>query len=441
MKRRGRGGERGVALPMALMMLMLLTTLMLAFSVLAQTEPVIAANHLRTAQARSLADSGFERAVWALTCGFNEFNTAGSCTNASRIAFPLPAPVPAPYDGTQFVSLTGGAVTLGGFVVTVVADPGGDPNVREITSVGWTPTNLGTDTHTKAHRKIQASVNVVPNLAINAPCAICVRGSLSVGGHTAINGTNTNTACGPNNKYGAFTKDGTSQSGNPTIVGGSGAAATGQDSTGASFDNFKFGPPSLNALKEAAKKNGTYYGPGYPNGTAASGTYDCKNIHFRSANKVNNGIVFVDTCDGSNPPVPTPTAQQSAVSAVMAAVQVDGNPFTGTPGTGPGSPTSSVAGEFTGWFIVNGSLQISGDMTLNGLVYSSNDFNYTGTGNGGIFGLAISQNAVDTSSTTIDSQTNGNSLINFDCAKASQPNVVPQGFQLVTGTYRELTGQ
>ena len=37
--------ERGVALPMALMILLLLTTLMLAFAVLSQTEPVIAANH------------------------------------------------------------------------------------------------------------------------------------------------------------------------------------------------------------------------------------------------------------------------------------------------------------------------------------------------------------------------------------------------------------
>src|SRR5256885_5925 len=52
--------ERGVAMPMAMMTLVLLTTLMLAFSVLSQTEPVIAANQMRVSQARALAGSRFE---------------------------------------------------------------------------------------------------------------------------------------------------------------------------------------------------------------------------------------------------------------------------------------------------------------------------------------------------------------------------------------------
>src|SRR5207245_3591029 len=58
--------ERGVALPMALITLVLLTTLMLAFAVLSQNEPVIAANQLRTSQARAMEESGFECAVWGL---------------------------------------------------------------------------------------------------------------------------------------------------------------------------------------------------------------------------------------------------------------------------------------------------------------------------------------------------------------------------------------
>ena len=59
--------ERGVALPMALMSLALLTTLMLALASLSRTEPVIAANHLRGSQARTLAESGIEYALWALS--------------------------------------------------------------------------------------------------------------------------------------------------------------------------------------------------------------------------------------------------------------------------------------------------------------------------------------------------------------------------------------
>src|SRR5436190_11163207 len=88
--------ERGVALPMALITLVLLTTLMLAFATLSQTEPVIAANQLRTSQARALAESGFEYAVWALSNG----NTPiGVARPAGTLANPLASsPAPAPFD-------------------------------------------------------------------------------------------------------------------------------------------------------------------------------------------------------------------------------------------------------------------------------------------------------------------------------------------------------
>src|SRR3989454_12348627 len=59
--------ERGLALPMAVLLLLVLTSLMLAFVSLAQTEPMIAKNHLLATQARAQAEAGFERAVWALS--------------------------------------------------------------------------------------------------------------------------------------------------------------------------------------------------------------------------------------------------------------------------------------------------------------------------------------------------------------------------------------
>src|SRR5688572_19933712 len=84
--------QRGVALPMALMALVIMTALVIAFSVLASTEPTIANNQLRVAQARALAEAGVERALWALTAG-----KTISPAPAGSIAIPMPSPVPAPY--------------------------------------------------------------------------------------------------------------------------------------------------------------------------------------------------------------------------------------------------------------------------------------------------------------------------------------------------------
>src|SRR5215470_10374493 len=115
--------ERGVALPMALGTLVVLTTLMLAFAVLSQTEPVIAANQLRVSQARAQAESGFEYAVWALGAGNVPAPPAGTIAN------PMPSsPAPAPFNGTVFKS----AGTTGGFLVTVTNDTAvpPDPDIR-----------------------------------------------------------------------------------------------------------------------------------------------------------------------------------------------------------------------------------------------------------------------------------------------------------------------
>ncbi|HET7340322.1 MAG TPA: hypothetical protein VFL90_02585 [Methylomirabilota bacterium] len=414
--------ERGVALPMALITLVLLTTLMLAFAVLSQTEPVIAANQLRVSQARSLAESGFEYGVWALSVGNSVAPPAGTIAN------PMPSsPAPAPFNGTTFVTLGG----TGGFLVTVINDPAGDPNVRRITATGWTPTNSVIDTHTKAHRTIRADVVVIPSLALNAPCALCVKGELSVGGHASINGTNNNSKCGGNNKAGTYTLGQTDTSGSASITGGSAASYPGcaapcgvaQNQPSSTFDKFTYSSTDLTALKLLAQKNGTYFGPGYSGATDASGhavagTYT-GSLSFNSSNKVANGIVFIDTTDGVN------LDPSGTNTNTLASLDIHGNPF--------------VAGDFTGMLVVNGSLSISGNMKMNGVVYAVNDLTYQGTGTGGIYGLAVSQNIRDTSATSIDTETGGNSLVNFDCDKASLQNLIPPGFVLVPGSYRELS--
>jgi len=406
--------ERGVALPMALGTLVVLTTLMLAFAVLSQTEPVIAANQLRVSQARAQAESGFEYAVWALGAGNVPAPPAGTIAN------PMPSsPAPAPFNGTVFKSNG----TTGGFLVTVTNDTAvpADPDIRVITSIGWTPTNSAVDTHTKAHRMIQAQVVGIPNIAGRAPCALCVKGELNVGGSASINGTNTDPNCGSNNKYGTFTEGLTSTNGSPSITGGAGGIAQNQGST--PFNNFLFRNPTLDALKALAKRNGTYFGPGFSgmvdtDGKAAAGTWT-GSLSFNSANKVANGVVFIDTLDGQN------LATSGSNTSTLAYLDIHGNPFR--------------SGDFTGYLIVNGSLQISGNMQINGLVYAVNDFSYNGTGTGAINGLAVSANIRDTSATSIDSDSTGNSRVNFNCANVTQPPFLGHYFSLVPGTYRELS--
>src|SRR5258708_19311172 len=96
---RRRGPEDGIALPMTLIILTLLTALTVAFLAFSATEPVIAMNQMTNAQARAIAESGIERALWALTKGTLAPGTLGSLPD------PLPALVPAPYTGSHYVAM------------------------------------------------------------------------------------------------------------------------------------------------------------------------------------------------------------------------------------------------------------------------------------------------------------------------------------------------
>jgi len=411
--------ESGVALPMAMIVLVALTTLMVAFAVLSQTEPVIAHNQLRVTQARAHAEAGFERAVWALSQG-----VIAPGTNAS-LAAPLPVPTPAPYDGSIFVANG----NTGGYVVSVTSpDPVDSPNARQITSTGWTPTNAVTDSRTKAHRRIQATVERLPAFAFETPCALCVKGDLGVGGNALVDGT-TDTSCG--NKKGSITSGRTDVSGSASIKGSDGNTTENQEGSdylqnqpADLFKGITLDAGNFKVLRELAKKNGTYFGPGYPDGTAAGSPSYTGSVTFNSSNKVKNGIVFIDTLSGTD----IPTAPASQNPADFASLSINGNPF--------------VSGAFEGWIIVNGSLSISGNMAINGLVYAVNDLTYNGTGTGEIRGLAISQNVRDTTATAIssdDTSTTGNSRIRFNCANLTPPAGAPIGFALVPGTYRELS--
>ena len=55
--------QRGIAMPMALLCLVILTSLMVAFVLLAQSEPDIANNHMMSARAPS------PKPAWNARCG------------------------------------------------------------------------------------------------------------------------------------------------------------------------------------------------------------------------------------------------------------------------------------------------------------------------------------------------------------------------------------
>jgi hypothetical protein len=385
--------QRGVALPMAMMALLVLAALVTAFSVLSASEPTIANNQLRTAQARAMAEAGVERAIWALS---NPTVTGG-------LADPLPSPVPAPYDGSQLVMLSVGAAQLGGFRVTVT--PAVLGTERNVAAVGWVPSE--SSTQTRAHQRITAQLAKLR--FIEPPCALCVRGDLDISGTSDIDARG-DTSCGA--KKGTFSTGSTTIQGNGSVYGADGNDTRNQatdmlvNQPVADFDAFAWTSADLDILKSIAKSRGTYY----------QGA-----VTFDAGNKLPDGLIFVDTTTGNNITDSTPDSE-------FASVSIHGNAGTG------------ANNSFRGWIVVNGSLTMSGNIQIDGLIYAVNDLYYSGTGTGRVTGAVMSQNVRDTSVTTVDTTAIGNSLINYNCsAVRTGGGQIPQGWFVKAGSYREVS--
>jgi hypothetical protein len=394
--------DRGVALPMALMSLALLVPLMLAFASLSVTEPVIAANHLRASQARALADSGLQYALWALS----------SPPERGGLASPLPAsPAPAPFDGQTLVAVG----MTGGFTVRVTNHAGGDPQVRTVTAVGWVA-GAG-EGAARAHRQVVADVVAVPDPGARAPCALCVRGALSVAGNVAVEGTNRDPACGGDTRYGAFSGGATMVTGPARLAGGAGGSA--QHQPASAFDAVTLSPAALEALRALAMRRGTYYGPGFPRGGTVSdggASWDGR-VVFDTDHPLRDGIVFIDTTDG-RPPGPGDPA------ATLAAARLEAGAL------------PAPDGVFHGWLVVNGSLDITAGLHARGLVYATDSLTYRAPGLGRIEGLAVAMSARDAAA-RLETVAGGGLSVTFDCRHAGGAGLVPRGFALVPGTYRE----
>ena len=401
--------QRGVALPMALLALLILSTLVIAFALLATSEPLIATNQKLVAQARAVTESGLEQAIWALN------NPA----DPNGLPTPLPGTVPAPYDGSAPIPISVNGTQIG--VVFVTVTNGINPNERNVVAVGWAPTNTGSGS--KAHQKIQATVSRFIFSATPPPAALTVQGQINITGNTNIDSRD-DTSCG--NKDGTWSVGSTAVGGSGDVYGADGNNTAGQSAPSgitdvkqnvptSAFDPFILKNQDLNTLKAMAKAAGTYY-----SGAGVS------SLTFNAGNLLPNGIIFVDTVSGLNVDV---NGANTTPTSDLASVSIHGN--------APADPS----GIFRGMIIVAGSLSISGDFHGRGLVYSVNDLVYTGTGTGLIEGAVMSQNIRDTSSTTIDTNTGGNSSIIYNCGYASNPGgQMSQGFTVQPGSYKEVSG-
>jgi hypothetical protein len=411
--------QRGVALPLAMLALVILSALIIGFSVLSASEPTIANNQLMVAQARSLAEAGIERAIWALN----------NPTDPNGLPASTPLPVSwtgsAPYDGSQLIVVSTGAVNVGGFRVTVTRDttPGLTVPQLVISSVGWVPND--TTTNPKAHQKVVVTVANPQFFFRDPPAALSVRGELQAGGNSTVD-SRADTSCGA--KSGTLTTGATSMNGNASDIWGADGndtrnqffdAANGSVPTSASdivqnvstssFDNYIWSDSDINALRLYAKAHGTYL--------QGSVTFD-------SGNQIPNGVVFVDTVDGTNitqegvtPPTPPSNFGTAAIH---------------------GNAAADASRIFKGILFVNGTLAIDGSFKMYGFAYAQNDISYHGVGTGGVWGAMMSRNIRDTSSTSIDSDLLGQSLINYNCAYARNGGgALLSKWSVVKGTYRE----
>lgn len=398
--------QRGVALPMAFLTMLILSALIIAFSMMAASEPLLANNQLQVAQARAVAESGVEKAVWALN---NPGNPAG-------IPNPLVTPA-APYTGATAVAVMVNGAQMGVFTVSVFngACPVTVTSATErcIVATGWTPTNTGTGP--KVKQKIEVMV-FKPLFSVNPPPgALTVRGEINASGHALID-SRSDTSCG--NKAGTFSKGATAVGGSADIYGADGNNVHNQDGTDmvqnvpdATFNQYTYSGDELDAYKALAKRNGTYY----------QGS-----VTFNSSNRMKNGIIFVDTVSGENI---DKNGANTTPTSDFASVDIDGNaPLDG----------SHI---FSGMLIVAGSLNIHGNFQMHGMVYVQNDFTYLGTGTGQIVGAVLSQNVRDTSATSIDTDTGGNSTIVWNCSYVRNGGgQLPPTFTIMPGTYKEISG-
>lgn len=376
--------KRGIAFSTVLFLVLSMTALAVAFSVRKSTEPTVAATRADISQLRALAESGVERAAWALN----------NPTAGSGLGIPA-AQVPArsPFDGSRFFVLD---ERRGGFTVQVAA--GGSQNERAVTAVGWTPSNTAPD---RAQRKIQArlQLSALGVRLLDPPCALCVNGQVQIAGRADIRSQSNGCGTNPPPSTAVTSTAGIFRSGGANHVYGYGNNRhnEGSDVDGAarSATSFTYTRAELAQLKAVAQRDGTYF------------------RGARTSLPTQARVIFIDTTTG------TPYSRS-------------------TPDAEAGSLTLGGSQTYTGLIIVSGPMTLSGRNTFNGLLYALNDL--TMTGNITVNGAVVSENRRDTS-TNVDSSATSSNQINFHCGNIRNAGgTVTPTWSVVPGTSREIAG-
>ena len=391
---------------MALLALLILATLVVSFVLLATSEPLIATNQKLVAQARALAESGIERAIWALN----------NPTDPNGLPSPLPATVPAPYDGSAPIALNVNGTYVGSVFVTVTN--GANANERNVVAVGWAPS---TTSSAAARQKIQATVYQFLFKASPPPAALLTRGTMNVDGQVNID-SRADLTCGA--RDGTWSTGATSVLGSAHVYGADGNSTPDQSAgpgvtdvrqlvADSAFSPFVLKSGDLDGLKAIAKANGTYF-----SGPSVS------TLTFNSGNKLPNGVVYVDTVSGDNidknGPSTTPTSDFANVTI-------------------QGSAEGDPSGTFSGMIVVAGDLKISGSFHMRGIAYAVGNLALSAGGSGQLDGAVISQNIRNAPATTVDSG-GAPAAFNFNCGYVSNPGgQMPQTFTIQPGTYREIS--
>jgi len=371
--------QRGIILPLAMIILLILSVVLTGLSLLSGQEPLVAGNHLMIAQAQAMAEAGIERALWALS------------NPDSPNGVQWPAPAPEPYDGSRFIPVTTeDGTVLGGFRLTITGE--GDRQ-RQVLALGLVPGDQGP----LGRARQEISATAIRLRFPSPPATLTVRGDLVVGPGTSVDASAPG-SCG--SAAGTWSSGTTTVDADMATQGG----FLEHQSMGV-FDERAFTPMELNALKAVARVRGTYF-----QGSAV----------FDATRPLPDGLVFVDTVDGR--PINTATAITD-----LATVSV-GNGA----GAGPG-------GVFRGWIIANGSVAISGSVAIEGLVYAADRFSQTGAAR--LIGAAMAGHARSTDPSLLDARpANGAALVGSCEAGRTGGGKLPQRWLVKPGSYREAAG-
>jgi hypothetical protein len=382
------GEPRGVALPMALLSLLLLTSLSLAIVSLAQTEPTIASNHLLAVRARALAESGIERALWALTNATVPDGFGGTGDGPNVV---IAATAASPYDGSAFVTVG----SAGGFRLTVT---GADPNRRLARSIGWSPTEDRADPRAKSRSELTATLVRVRNLAREVPCALCVASALSLTSSVVDARGSETTDCGA--KVGATAATSLELRSGTRIFGAgapddSPSSVEGRDWRRHQAFTVGLARDDLETLKSVAILRGTYVRPPSDARIELSG--------------LPSGVVFVDSPAGTH-----------AVSATNLANVAVG-------------PRFAAATPFRGWLVVNGDVTLEAGADIEGLVYAANGLVTEGPAT--VTGAIVVRQALGASGVAAVDLS-----VRFDCAAARGSGLLPSGWFVRLGSYCDEPG-